>query len=179
MNKIKIAGELQDCKAEYKHTSNGKQIFSSTIEVIRTSGVSDELPLYFAEDNLPEETPLTIEGEIRTYNDNRHLEVYIFAKNLSSYKEDCNDVELEGYLCKNPIYRTTPKGLVICDILLAVNRDNGRSDYIPCICWNKQADKARHFNVGDFVRCTGRFQSRKYGKGDNAYEVSLYSIDLR
>ena len=113
--------------------------------------------------------------------------VTLFVQSMyeTSENETLNKVSLSGALCKPPIYRSTPFGREICDMMLAVNRAFGKSDYIPCIAWGRNAQYAARFHVGDQLRLTGRLQSREYQKllenGEyltrNAYEVSAFTLD--
>ena len=130
-------------------------------------------------------------GQVRSYNKvvegSGRLMVTLFVQNLSPTVENdtMNKVNLVGVLCKPPIYRSTPFGREICDMMLAVNRAFGKSDYIPCIAWGRNAQYASRFHVGDRVRLSGRLQSREYQKllenGEymvrNAYEVSAFTLE--
>ena len=141
---------------------------------------------------LPEEnSQLLVTGQVRSYNKvvdgAGRLMVTLFAQSLalSPDNDTLNRVTLTGALCKPPIYRSTPFGREICDMMLAVNRAFGKSDYIPCIAWGRNAQYASRFSVGDRVRLTGRLQSREYQKllenGEyllrNAYEVSCFTLE--
>ena len=116
------------------------------------------------------------------------LMLTIFLREFEKVQEleEVNNIEIIGFVCKEPIYRTTPFNREICDVLLAVNRNYGKSDYIPCIAWGRNARFVKEFNVGDKVRVEGRIQSREYQKKlENeeiqtkvAYEVSLSRISL-
>ena len=128
---------------------------------------------------------------MRSYNKvvegSGRLMVTLFVQSMSETRENdtMNKVSLVGVLCKPPIYRSTPFGREICDMMLAVNRAFGKSDYIPCIAWGRNAQYASRFGVGDRVRLTGRLQSREYQKllenGEymvrNAYEVSAFTLE--
>lgn len=112
----------------------------------------------------------------------------IFAENIDVVNEesDFNKIEAEGYICKEPVYRTTPLGREIADVLLAVNRPYGKSDYIPCICWGRNARYAERMSVGTHVKIRGRIQSREYSKQitedyaetKTAYEVSISQMEV-
>ena len=134
-------------------------------------------------------------GQFRSYNkhdsDKNRLLLSVFAREISFNEEiieelNLNDISLDGYICKAPIYRETPLGREITDIMLAVNRPYGKSDYIPCIFWGRNARFAGQFEVGTHVRISGRIQSREYQKrledGDietrTTYEVSVSKVDL-
>jgi primosomal replication protein N len=136
-----------------------------------------------------------VTGQFRSYN--RHEEkknrlvLSVFVRELEfldevGEDEKTNQIFLDGYICKEPIYRKTPLGREIADVLLAVNRSYGKSDYIPCICWGRNARFASGFEVGSHIQILGRIQSREYVKriGEEetqrriAYEVSVSKIDL-
>ena len=137
---------------------------------------------------------IQIYGQFRSYN--RHEEkknrlvLSVFAREISFTEEEndkikSNQIFLDGYICKNPVYRRTPLGREIADILLAVNRPYGKSDYIPCICWGRNARFASGFEVGGHVQIWGRIQSREYVKKHEdestekrvAYEVSVSKLE--
>ena len=132
-----------------------------------------------------------MQGQVRSYNKMvegaGRLMVTLFAQHVAVGAENdtLNRVELSGALCKPPVYRSTPFGREICDLMLAVNRAFGKSDYIPCIAWGRNAQFASRFHVGDRVRVTGRLQSREYQKllenGEyitrNAFEVSCFTLE--
>jgi len=140
---------------------------------------------------LPLDALLLVSGQVRSYNKvidgTGRLMVTMFVQSVSvtNDNETLNRVELTGALCKPPIYRSTPFGREICDMMLAVNRAFGKSDYIPCIAWGRNAQYASRFEVGDRIRLSGRLQSREYQKlldnGEyivrNAFEVSAFTLD--
>lgn len=138
---------------------------------------------------------LKVRGQLRSYNqhDNgkRKLILSVFAREVEFLEEELdgygtNNIYLDGYVCKEPTYRKTPLGREISDILLAVNRPYGKSDYIPCIFWGRNADYASRFDVGEHVEIFGRVQSRKYLKKISeeeaeertAYEVSVSRMQI-
>ena len=163
----------------------------------RLSGAEDLLPVTLSE-RLMEGTkleigaPLSIEGQLRSYNKGidgqGRLLITGFAQRLldPDTEENPNQVHLTGALCKPPSYRTTPFGREIADLMLAVNRAYGKSDYIPCITWGRTARFASHLKVGDKVTLLGRFQSREYQKqladgsviSKTAYEVSVGRLTM-
>ena len=130
-----------------------------------------------------------VEGEVRTFNNRSgewpRLVISVFARTLAPTEEaDENRVRLRGALCKSPNLRTTPMGREICDLILAVNRRYGRSDYLPCICWGSKAREAALWEVGTRLLLEGRIQSRRYSKltengseERTAYEISAAQID--
>ncbi len=165
----------------------------TTLRVPRLSGAEDFLPITLSERLLIDEpitagSMLCMEGQLRSYNKviegAGRLLITAFAQRLLNSEEDeenPNRVQLTGALCKPPSYRTTPFGREIADLMLAVNRSYGKSDYIPCITWGRTARYAANLKVGDKVQLVGRFQSRAYQKqlpdgttlNKVAYEVSV------
>ena len=176
------------------HEFAGEVFYEFLVEVPRLSGNADVLPVTVSErlvsfDELVKGRELCIYGELRSYNrleDGRsRLKLTVFVQAIL---EDLpcalpNDIELRGYVCKPPVYRTTPNDREITDVLLAVNRGR-KSDYIPCIVWGRNAKFAESLQVGNFVSIKGRVQSRvyhkKYSETDirpmTAYEVSCSCI---
>ena len=131
-----------------------------------------------------------VEGEVRSFNNRSgrgsRLVITLYARHLRPVPDEphCNDLTLAGSLCKPPVYRRTPMGREICDLLLAVNRRYGRADYLPCIAWGALARQCAALEVGDSVRLEGRFQSRTYTKVEHgesslrtAYEISVMRLE--
>ena len=171
-------------------------IFGGVVQVKRLSGGIERIAItvpgkLLAQDGLPTDQLLMIGGQVRSYNkvveNAGRLMVTLFAQSISfgCDNDTLNRVELAGALCKPPVYRSTPFGREICDMMLAVNRAFGKSDYIPCIAWGRNAQYASRFQVGDRVRIGGRLQSREYQKlmenGEymvrNAFEVSAFTLE--
>lgn len=182
-------------RPEYSHESRGEAFYRLSMDVSRLSGAVDTIHI-IARDALLDELELPApgqklmaEGELRSFNNKSgvgpKLIITVFAKALRfEAGEDENVIELRGTLCKPPTHRVTPMGREICDLMLAVNRRYGRSDYLPCIAWGLSAREAAGWGVGDAVRLTGRIQSRNYTKvidGDSvvktAFEVSVIGIE--
>lgn len=177
------------------HVILGEDFYTGILSVKRLSGAIDEVPVTIpGKLATPAETNvcITITGQLRSYNrvidGTNRLIVTLFAQHIQPAQrgEDTqNRVTLTGTLCKQPIYRTTPFGREICDIMLAVNRGFGKSDYIPCIVWGRNGLWTSHLNIGQRVSISGRFQSRKYSKlldsGEyeerTACEVSVFGIE--
>ena len=189
------------------HEIYGEKFYIFDLEVPRLSEITDKIPVTISE-RLLTEFDLTIgkkvmiEGQFRSYNsyenEKSRLVLTVFAKDISLYeakeeeneenKKDIvsNEVTLIGYICKPPIYRQTPFGREISDILLAVNRAYNKSDYIPCIAWGRNARFCQNIQVGTRVKITGRVQSREYEKKYEdgtvekriAYEVSVISLEI-
>ncbi|MDD3336189.1 MAG: single-stranded DNA-binding protein [Eubacteriales bacterium] len=176
----------------FGHELFGEQFYVTTLRVPRLSGAEDFLPITLSERLLIDSpittgSPICLEGQLRSYNKvvegAGKLLITAFAQRLvpMSEEENPNRVQLTGALCKPPSYRTTPFGREIADLMLAVNRSYGKSDYIPCITWGRTARYAANLKIGDKVQLVGRFQSRNYQKqlpdgtmlNKVAYEVSV------
>ena len=196
-NQAIVAGEVIS-DFQFSHEIFGEGFYKLRIKVKRLSDAFDEIPLLVS-DRLVDVNQncigkkLEAKGQFRSYNkhenEKNHLILSLFVRELEwidSYENHKpNYIMLDGYICKEPIYRMTPLGREICDILLAVNRAYGKSDYIPCICWGRNARYASAFEVGGHVLLWGRIQSREYIKklGENetekrtAYEVSVSKLE--
>ena len=186
-NQITLRGNLS-APPTFSHENHGKQFYRFFLEVPRLSGVADTLPV-IAEASLLESAGidpggmLTVTGQIRSHNvrtdGRRHLMIFVFASALTCEDgEVLNDAVLEGFLCREPIYRRTPLGREICDVMLAVPRAFHRADYIPCILWGRLAQEARDHHVRDLLSIRGRLQSRIYTKltPDGATERTAYEV---
>lgn len=188
-NKVYVYGEIVG-DAEFSHEIYGEKFYNMTIKVERLSDVCDYIPITISEIILDEKNikvgdMVAIKGQFRSYNkyvDGKNkLVLTVFVREIVPKIENypTNIIELTGYICKNPIYRLTPFNREICDVLLAVNRDYNKSDYIPCIVWGRNARFAKNINVGEKVCINGRIQSREYDKELEkrvAYEVSVSNI---
>lgn len=193
-NRIVAVGRLEG-GLELSHEVMNEPFYTGTLLVKRLSGAVDRLPVTIPGKLMAllpqEDCQLMMSGQVRSYNKvvegAGRLMVTLFAQGItpSADNETLNKVALTGALCKPPIYRSTPFGREICDMMLAVNRAFGKSDYIPCIAWGRNAQYASRFGVGDRVRLTGRLQSREYQKllesgeylSRNAYEVSCFTLE--
>ncbi len=178
----------------YSHSSRSQQFYIFPLEIERLSGNRDIINIVVRREQLAElavqsSGKLWVEGQLRTFN-NRHgqgakLVITVLARQLGFCDgEDENLVQLTGTLCKAPNLRTTPMGRDICDLMLAVNRRYGRSDYLPCICWGLKAREAASWTVGTQLQLQGRIQSRNYIKltqdgpvEKTAFEVSVTEIE--
>ena len=193
-NRVLLCGTMAGAP-QYSHSAGGQRFYSFPLQVQRLSGSSDVLNIVLRREQLAavevgEQARLRVKGELRSFNNRRgegaRLVLTVLARELTLTDEaDENRVSLRGTLCKAPNARVTPLGRDICDLLLAVNRRGGRSDYLPCICWGSRAREAAGWQVGDVVRLEGRFQSRGYLKLREdglerrvAYEVSAASAAL-
>ena len=194
-NRIIAAGRLEGAPV-LSHEVMNEPFYTGTLAVRRLSGAVDRLPVTLPGKLLAcvpaaEGQLLTVSGQVRSYNKvvdgAGRLMVTLFVQSLSEARESdtLNKVTLVGALCKPPIYRSTPFGREICDMMLAVNRAFGKSDYIPCIAWGRHAQYAARFGVGEKICLPGRLQSREYQKlMDNgeyitrsAYEVSAFTLE--
>ena len=198
-NQVTMIGEIVS-EFEFSHEVYGEGFYLVDISVSRLSDSVDYIPLMVSERLLDVtqryigET-ISVSGQFRSYN--RHEEkknrliLSVFVRELEFVDEieddiKSNQIYLDGYICKEPIYRKTPLGRQIADLLVAVNRSYGKSDYIPCICWGRNARYASSFEVGSHVEVYGRIQSREYIKkiGEEqtekrvAYEVSVNKIEF-
>lgn len=193
-NHVLLKGKIKELPT-YSHTVMGEGFFEMFVEVERLSEEIDILPVTISErliDNFKVGDEIGISGQFRSYNKLENgrskLMLTIFVKELVSPKDmsEINQIYLIGYICKEPIYRTTPFGREICDMLLAVNRAYNKSDYLPCISWGRNARFVRDLEVGEKLEVQGRIQSRKYQKhledgtveSKVAYEISLSSVVL-
>lgn len=183
-----IAGEV--CTEPTEYDCNGERLYAFDMNVKRKSGVADILPVNISKslmNNIKAGDKICLEGQIRTYNriinDKSKLIIVFFAQEVLQYVEDVNQVNLQGYLCKTPQFRITPRNREICDILVAVNRERNYSSYIPCIVWGRTARLVGELNTGAEILLFGRLQSREYEKKTEsgvetrtAYEVSVNRI---
>ena len=180
-NKVTIAGEVMSPYV-YSHEVMGEKFYTTVVKSERLSGTSDLIPVMISERLISPTMNNTgvfveITGEFRSYNDkeNRKLKLSVFAYDISFLEDvrNVNDVELIGYICKESTYRTTPLGREISDVMLAVNRSYGKSDYIPCVMWGRNARFVENLAVGTKLKVNGRIQSREYNKkiSDNEFET--------
>lgn len=204
-NQLILVGRVTSDK-RFTHEIYGEKFYIFDLSVPRLSGNADNIPITISERLLYEEDlaigkNVVIEGQFRSYNsyenERNKLVLTVFAKEIKfaeNQEEDfkptkentSNEVILDGFICKKPIYRKTPFGREIADILLAVNRAYNKSDYIPCIAWGRNARFCENMPVGTEVRIIGRVQSRQYEKkyedGTSeikiAYEVSVASLEV-
>ena len=197
-NQVSIIGKVAS-SFTFSHQVFGEGFYLVDVLVKRLSDSEDRIPLMVSERLVDvsqdyEGEYIMVQGQFRSYN--RHEEkknrlvLSVFVRELSFVEEaddsiKTNQIFLDGYICKPPVYRKTPLGREIADLLLAVNRPYGKSDYIPCICWGRNARYASAFEVGGHVLLWGRIQSREYVKklGENetekrtAYEVSVSKLE--
>lgn len=194
INTITLRGALRDLP-QFSHENHGRRYWRFLLEVPRLSGAVDILPVIAEEQLVMQIDPcagemLTVTGQIRSHNQRsegtRHLMIFVFAATVCAEDgEPVNDVVLEGVLCREPIFRRTPLGREICDVMLAVPRAFRRADYLPCILWGRTAQEVSMCHVRDRIRIYGRLQSRIYTKltedgpiERTAYEISALSAEV-
>lgn len=193
LNKVSLIGTLGEEGLKYSHEIEGLKFYVGTISIKRNSGVEDKLPLVVPGHTLEEQINgndrVEIYGEFRSRNKENHLVLEVFVKRIvkTELEEDLNVLDLSGYICKKPIFRKTPFGREIVDLLIASNRGNSKSDYLPAIVWGRNAQFIDTCGrVGAFVEVVGRIQSRIFTKKTEtgevvektAYEISVSQIRL-
>lgn len=192
-NKVFLSGTLASIPV-FSHEIYGESFYEVNLNVSRLSEQVDVIPLtiserLFSNKNLEIGMPLAVRGQFRSYNKiidgHSKLMLTVFAREICEpTREDCNIVEIAGFVCKTPIYRTTPFKREICDVLLAVNRAYNKSDYLPCIAWGRNARFVKELEIGQKVFMSGRIQSRQYQKKldeqntetRTAFEISISQI---
>ena len=191
-NEVLLEG-LALTEPERSHENHGAVFYRFLLQVPRLSGAADTLPVLVSQalrDGVAAGETLRLSGQLRSFNNRSgvgsRLVLTVYAREAEPGDGTAqNHIRLSGSLCKPPVYRSTPFGREICDMMLAVNRAFGKSDYIPCIAWGRNAQYASRFQVGDRVRIGGRLQSREYQKlmenGEymvrNAFEVSAFTLE--
>ena len=188
-NSIILCGELMGIPT-FSHENHSKNFYRFSLEVQRLSGTTDLLEI-LAPENLIQNLDvfggglLLVTGQIRSFNSNqehgRKLIITVFADSVITCDHDPkNEAVLTGCLCKQPVYRKTPLGREICDIMLAVNRPYRRTDYIPCILWGRTAQIVADKPVGTKIQLWGRLQSRQYIKvvGDGSEQRTTYEVSV-
>lgn len=191
-NRVLLVGTVNG-NFEFDHENYGEKFFRGFVETKRTSDVVDKIPVLVSEKLIDSAVSydgktVKIMGEYRSFNYDRKLHLNVFANTLDIV--DCehphiNEVYIEGFICKTPVYRQTPKGRFITELIVAINRRYGKSDYLPCIAWGRNAGLASRFEVGTKIAAEGRIQSRQYKKvvGEEseekvAYEISISWLDI-
>ena len=198
-NKVTVIGEIVS-EFTFSHEVFGEGFYTVQMAVSRLSDQTDVIPLMVSDRLLDVNADyrgkiMAANGQFRSYNchdgNKNRLVLSVFVREVEFLEGVADDTKtnlifLDGYICKNPIYRRTPLGREIADLLVAVNRPYGKSDYIPCIAWGRNARFASGFGVGSRVRIWGRVQSREYTKriGEEevekrtAYEVSVSKLEF-
>lgn len=200
-NKIELCGVIASTP-ELNHKNYGENFYGFRLSCSRKSTEKDMLPIIVSDrlveiKDLQVGKKISVKGQVRTFNkhisdDKRKLLIMVFARDVREVEEESesapefnNNVKLSGYICKPPVYRVTPKGREIADVLIAVNRMYGKADYIPCITWGRNARYAGNIDVGTRIDVEGRLQSREYTKKlddgteeiRTAYEISVSRIE--
>ena len=192
-NTVTLRGTLHELP-RFSHENHGKSFFRFLLEVPRLSGAVDILPVIAEESVLSEIDPsgggmITVVGQIRSHNSRvdgiRRLLIFVYAGAvIAEDGEPINDVTICGPLCKEPVYRRTPLGREICDVMLAIPRAFHRADYLPCILWGRTAQLISVCRTRDKICISGRLQSRTYIKQTaegpierTAYEISALSAE--
>lgn len=193
-NQVYLSGQIASAP-EFSHEIMGEKFYDTTVSVERLSGQSDVIPITVSDrlmegQNFEIGNLIGLIGQFRSYNKivdgKSKLVLRVFVRELCECDENApNVIELEGYVCKPPVYRTTPFKREIADLLIAVNRAYNKSDYIPAIAWGRNARYASMFDVGDKIHLVGRIQSRIYQKSLDdgtieervAYEVSITKFE--
>jgi len=195
-NRVELYGEIES-ELVYSHELYGEGFYEFKIGVNRLSENKDFIPVTISERLIPKngfklKDKIGIKGQLRSFNkfiDNKSkLMLTVFVRELVDYTDEItpNIIELSGFLCKGPIFRTTPFNREISDLLIAVNRNYNKSDYIPAIAWGRNARFVKDARVGDKIFVSGRIQSREYQKKlENgevedrvAYEVSVSKLSV-
>lgn len=193
-NKVYLSGTIES-EPVFSHELYGEGFYEFTLRVPRLSEQSDVIPITISErllgeKNLVKGTKISFYGQFRSFNklvrEKSKLMLTVFVRDFLDEDEETNPnvTELTGYVCKQPMYRTTPFNREICDLLIAVNRAYDKSDYIPCIAWGRNARFVKEMAVGQKLSLSGRIQSREYTKklpdGSSeirvAYELSVNKI---
>lgn len=193
-NRVFLMGEIVS-EAEFSHEVYGEGFYELFVKVMRLSGQADVLPVTISErliegSNLRVGSTICALGQFRSYNKleggRSRLMLTVFVRELVDGADapNPNSIVLSGYICKPPVYRTTPFNREIADLLIAVNRAYNKSDYIPCIAWGRNARFVQNLKVGDRIALSGRIQSREYTKRLSetqsvtmtAYEVSVSKL---
>lgn len=194
-NNVTLSGEIVN-NFEFSHEVYGEGFYTAMLASERTSGQKDIIPIMVSDRLVDVKADWTgrfvkVSGQFRSYNkhegEKNRLVLSVFVREFEEFEEMpfsdnySNHISLDGYICKQPIYRKTPLGREIADILLAVNRPYGKSDYIPCIAWGRNAVYAGDLKVGARLQIDGRIQSKEYQKriSDNEYETrTAYEVSV-
>lgn len=190
-NQITLVGAISS-QFTYDHSIYGEKYYRVTVTVTRDSGTDDIIPVMVSERLINIEDYLIgncviVKGQYRSYSlhneDKTRLMLFVFAQSMEilSYNDNYNEIFLEGYVSKPPVFRQTPLGREICDVILGVPRAYNKSDYIPCVTWGKTAKYVSKLEVGECIRVAGRVQSREYtkdGETKTAYEVSVNLVEV-
>ena len=187
VNSVTLCGSLEG-RPQFSHSGGDKSFYAFNLTVPRLSGIEDKINIVcdqslLAAVELQERSMLKVKGELRSYNNKsgvgNRLIIFVYAHELELCDDEPqNDIYLLGTICKKPNLRTTPLGRDICDLLIAVNRSYGHSDYLPCICWGQNALDCSFWEVGDIVELEGRIQSRDYIKIVDGVEITKTAFEV-
>lgn len=185
-NYVRIAGQI-GAKFIYSHRLFGEEYYMATVDIQRDSGVVDIIPVMLSGKQVSlikkrQAKWVRVTGCFRSRNVNSHLKLYVFVKSVEFVVEGVYDnfISLDCHVCKAPNFRITPLKKKITDLLVAVNRSFGKTDYIPCIVWWENAVFASKLRIGAHIKITGRIQSREYlknGETKTAYEMTAYYLE--
>ena len=201
-NEVTLMGTVEG-DLSFSHEIYGETFYSFVLRVMRLSDICDFINITVSERliqnmQISHGSKVSVDGQFRSYNNysetGNRLLLTVFARDIEKednleddrYGQNPNSIYLNGFLCKAPVYRTTPFGREITDLLVAVNRAYNKSDYIPCIAWGRNARYSSGFNVGDNIKVWGRIQSREYQKKiseeecitKTAYEISISKMEV-
>jgi len=199
-NEVRLIGEVAS-EITFSHEVYGEGFYSFSMKVMRLSDISDYINITVSDRLLDglcliPGTTVAVSGQFRSYNnyskEGNRLILTVFARDITLFDEEMDDsvnpnqIYLNGFLCKPPVYRTTPFGREITDLLVAVNRAYNKSDYIPCIAWGRNARFCGKLQVGENIRIWGRIQSREYQKKisdsetitKTAFEISISKLEV-
>lgn len=188
MNQIVLAGTIFD-EPTFSHIISMEKFYTFKIAIKRLSDTIDILDCICSEvflTSIAKDNKIQIVGELRTRNIEGRCELKVFVNEVNEYNQEVNEMSVNGFICKPPIYRTTPKGRYVTDVIIACNRQNiHKSDYIPSVVWGRNAIRMSKLNVGQEVNMYGRLQSREYVKHYEdgtqetkvAYEFSVSSFE--
>ena len=195
-NKVYLNGTLASLPV-FSHEIYGESFYEVNLNVQRLSEQVDVVPITISERLFDQKSlvvgmPVSVKGQFRSYNKivdgHSKLMLTVFVREICDKIENINSniIEIVGYVCKEPVYRTTPFKREICDVLIAVNRAYNKSDYLPCIAWGRNARFVKDLDVGQKVFLSGRIQSRQYQKKldeqnvemRTAFEISISQISI-
>lgn len=197
-NIVTVSGKVS-AEPKFSHEVYGEGFYFFNLDVPRLSDSCDVIPITISERLILDQEieigkNVTVDGQFRSHNSydgkKNKLILTVFAREIVFHQEEVNNnpnqIYLNGFVCKKPIFRTTPFGREIADILLAVNRPYSKADYIPCISWGRNAKYSESLEVGSNLKIWGRIQSREYQKTSNtgetvkrmAYEVSVTKMEI-
>lgn len=190
-NTVTVCGTVNDI-FKLSHEIEGEEFSKGTVSVKRSSGIADIIPIVFSErldvPNIAENERVSVTGQVRSYNSKcdgeRKVSLFIFADLVENGNDDrdVNDINLTGYICKNPVHKSVIGDSEVTSIIIAVHRRYGRSDYIPCVAWNVYSKMLEGLPLGTKVQIHGKFRSREYIKNfgeENECQRTAYEILIK